>query len=96
MKQSKGYGIIMIVIAIVFFLVAANGFIHLAYGKPPIMQPSANRTGAYKLGFYFGEYVRFYLLPFFWAFVGWLLYKCGTEKTKSTGVEEKESPKISE
>jgi hypothetical protein len=95
MKHSKGYGIIMIVIAIIFFLVAANGFIHLAYGKPPIMKP-ANHTGANKMGFYFAEYVRFYLLPFFWAFVGWLLYKCGTEKVKSTVVEEKESQKISE
>lgn len=79
------------VIAIVFFLIAANGFIHLAYGKPPIMQSPAHQTGAQKTSFYFVAYVRFYLLPFFWASIGWLLYKWGSKKVKSTVKEENES-----
>lgn len=100
MKHPKTYGIIMILIAILFFVLAAIGFIHLAYGKPPAMQPPAHKdaayTAGYKLGFYVGEYVRFYLLPFFWAFVGWLLYKCGSEKVKSAKAEIQESQKTSE
>lgn len=98
--KPKTYGIIMILIAILFFILAANGFIHLAYGKPPAMQPPAHKNTAYsagyKFGFYVAEYVRFYLVPFFWAFVGWLLYKCGSEKVQSPKTEVKGSQKISE
>jgi hypothetical protein len=96
MKLSKGQRIAVKVIAILLYLVAAYGFIQIAYGKPPVMQPSANHTEAYKIGFYFGKYLRFYILPFVFAYAGWLLYKVGREKPESTISEEDESKKISE
>lgn len=95
-KQTKTLGVVMIVISILFFIAAATGLFHLVYGKLPAMRSPAHHPEAYRLGFYLGKYVHFYLLPFFWAFVGWLLYKCGSEKIRSGHPEEKKSPKISE
>lgn len=87
----------MIVVSILFFIAAAAGIIRIMYGAPPTaLHFSAHTKGSGQVGAYWEAYVRLYILPFFWAFVGWLLYKCGSEKIKTVRPEEKESQDISE
>jgi len=105
MKLSKGHRIAMKIIAFIFFALALVGFTHMLNGKFPTFHllPQSGGTpykegseAGYKAATYVETYMRFYILPFFWAYVGWLLYKGGSEKPELAAPEEKESQKISE
>jgi hypothetical protein len=95
MKLSKGHRIAMKVIAFIFFAMALVGFTHMLNGKFPTFHFPDQVKTAYEAGretgTYLGAYVHFYILPFFWAYVGWLLYKCGSKNFQWADSEETES-----
>ncbi len=88
MKQSKTIGLILKVIASLFFILAIIGFYHMVYGKFPANPPVVNKDVAYKSGYSMEKYVEFYLVPFFEAFIGYLFFQWGNKKMKLTNSEE--------
>lgn len=106
MKNTKKNRFILKGTAYIFFLFALVGFVNMIAGKFPTInltmpkEAGTSFADGYKAGGAFGSYVgtyfHFYILPFFWGFTGWLLFKCGDGKVDLDEPEATEPQKISE
>jgi len=87
-KHPLRYGVSAVIISILFFIFAAIDLTHLFFGKILSFHFHADViSAAYKLGFAMGHFIGFYVVPIFFVFVGWLLFKLGSEKVKQAHLE---------
>ncbi|MBE0651081.1 MAG: hypothetical protein IH595_09590 [Bacteroidales bacterium] len=87
-KYPLRYGVSAVIISILFFIFGGIDLIHLFFGKILLFHSHVDVTSAaYKFGYAVGHFARFYVVPIFLVFTGWLLFKLGSEKVKQAHME---------